>query len=158
MSAISEAAKQKIRDHFSRYPSKQAVTLPALHIVQQEQGFVSRGAIKEIAELLELSPAQIIDTMTFYGFFKDEQHPLGKRRIWVCRSLSCMLRGGDELLAEVCDRLHVQPGQTTPDGKATIELAECLGACDGAPCILIDDELQLNATVEDVVALAEDRV
>jgi NADH-quinone oxidoreductase subunit E len=158
MSAISEAAKQKIRDHFSRYPSKQAVTLPALHIVQQEQGFVSRAAIKEIADLLELSPAQIVDTMTFYGFFKDEQHPLGKRRIWVCRSLSCMLRGGDELLAEVCDRLHVQPGQTTPDGKATIELAECLGACDGAPCILIDDELQLNATVDDVVALAEDRV
>lgn len=125
--------------------------------MQQEQGCVSRAAIKEIAELLELSPAQIVDTLTFYGFFKDESHPLGKRRIWVCRSLSCMLRGGDELLAEVCDRLHVAPGETTSDGNATIELAECLGACDGAPCILIDDELQLNVTADQVVAIAENR-
>lgn len=157
MSALSESAKQQIRDHFSRYPNKQAVTLPALHIVQQEAGCVSREAIKEIAEMLELSPAQIVDTMTFYGFFKDEQNPLGKRRIWVCRSLSCMLRGGDQLLAEVCQRLHVQPGDKTADGGATIELAECLGACDGAPCILVDDELQLNVTADDVIALAEAR-
>jgi NADH-quinone oxidoreductase subunit E len=157
MSALSESAKQQIRDHFSRYPNKQAVTLPALHIVQQEQGCVSREAIKEIAEMLELAPAQVVDTLSFYGFFKDENHALGKRRIWVCRSLSCMLRGGDELLAEVCDRLHLQPGQNTPDGSATIELAECLGACDGAPCILINDELQLNVTADQVVALAEGR-
>ncbi len=114
MSALSESAKQQIREHFSRYPSKQAVTLPALHIVQQEQGCVSRAAIAEIAELLELSPAQITDTLSFYGFFKDEQHTLGKKRIWVCRSLACALRGGDELLAEVCDRLHVNPGENTP--------------------------------------------
>ncbi len=67
------------------------------------------------------------------------------------------LRGGDELLAEVCERLHVSPGENTANGGATIELAECLGACDGAPCILIDDELQLNVTADDVVALAEGR-
>jgi NADH-quinone oxidoreductase subunit E len=158
MSALSESAKQQIRDHFSRYPSKQAVTLPALHIVQEEQGCVSRAAIREIAEMLELSPAQIVDTLSFYGFFKDESRPVGKRRIWVCRSLSCSLRGGDELLAEVCDRLHVQPGENTPDGQVTIELAECLGACDGAPCILVNDELQLNVTAEQVVAMAEARL
>lgn len=157
MSGLSESAKQQIRDHFSRYPSKQAVTLPALHIVQQEHGCVSRQAIREIAEMLELAPAQVVDTLSFYGFFKDESHSLGKRRIWVCRSLSCSLRGGDELLTEVCDRLHLQPGDNTADGNATIELAECLGACDGAPCILIDDELQLNATADQIVALAEGR-
>lgn len=157
MSALSENARQQIRDHFPRYPSKQAVTLPALHIVQQEQGCVSRDAIREIAELLELAPAEIVDTMSFYGFFKDERHALGKRRIWVCRSLSCMLRGGDELLTDVCDRLNLRPGQNTADGQATIELAECLGACDGAPCILVDDELQLNATADQVVAMAEGR-
>jgi NADH-quinone oxidoreductase subunit E len=155
MSALSEATKQKIREHFSRYPNKQAVTLPALHLVQDEQRCVSRAAIMEIASLLELSPSQVHDTMSFYGFFKDEEHPLGKRRIWVCRSLACMLRGGDELLADVCDRLGVAPGETTPDGQATIELAECLGACDGAPCILVDDELRLNMSVDEVVALAE---
>ena len=157
MSGLTEVAKQKIRDLLPCYPSKQALTLPALHIAQEEARCVTREAVREIAEILELSPAQVHDTLSFYGFFKDEEHPLGDSRIWVCRSLACMLRGGDELLAEVCERLHVSPGQTTADGKATIELAECLGACDGAPCILVNDKLQLRMTAEAVVSLAEGR-
>src|SRR5687767_10233655 len=128
MSALSEQIKQKICSQFPNYPNKQALTLPALHLVQEEQRCVSRAAVVEIAELLELSPAQIQDTLSFYGFFKNETNPLGKRRIWVCRSLSCMLRGGDELLSDVCERLDVAPGETTASGEATIELAECLGA------------------------------
>ncbi len=154
MSGISEEIRQKIIALLPKYPSKQAVTLPALHMVQTEYRCVSRQAIEQIAEILELSPAQIHDTLSFYGFFRDEQHPLGKRRIWVCRSLACSLRGSEELLKEVCTRLHVTPGQTTQDGKATIEYAECLGACDGAPCILIDDELQLRVTADEVVSIA----
>ncbi len=157
MSVLSEEIRQKIRDHFSRYPNKQAVTLPALHMVQEELKCVPRAAVEEVAELLELAPSQIYDTLSFYGFFRDEDKPVGKKRVWICRSLPCMLRGGDELLAEVCDRLHLSPGETTPDGSMTIELAECLGACDGAPCILIDDELQLRVGVEDVLAIAEKR-
>ncbi|WP_459557493.1 NADH-quinone oxidoreductase subunit NuoE family protein [Lacunimicrobium album] len=155
MSALSPEIREKIISYYGRYPNKQAITLPALHMVQEAYNCVSREAINEIADLLELNPTQIVDTMTFYGFFRDEQHPLGKKRVWVCRSLACMLRGGDELLAEVCDRLHLRPGQTTPDGEMTLELAECLGACDGAPCILINDELQLKVGVEEVLALAK---
>jgi NADH-quinone oxidoreductase subunit E len=154
MSGISEEIRQKIIALLEKYPSKQAVTLPALHMVQQEYRCVSRQAIEEIADLLELAPAQVHDTLSFYGFFRDEQHPLGKRRIWVCRSLSCSLRGSEELLRDVCNRLHVVPGETTKDGNATIEYAECLGACDGAPCILIDDELQLRVTADEVVSIA----
>ncbi len=157
MTAISEAIKAKIRERFANYPNKQALTLPILHMVQDENRCVPEQAVNEIAELLELSPAQIYDTLSFYGFFKNQNQPLGKRRIWICRSLSCSLRGGEDLLANVCEHLHVLPGEATANGEATIELAECLGACDGAPCILVDDELQLNATVEDVVALAEGR-
>lgn len=156
MSVLSEEIKQKIREQFSRYPNKQAVTLPALHLVQQEMKCVSTEAVQEVAALLELAPAQIFDTLSFYGFFRDEDRPLGKKRVWICRSLPCMLRGGDQLLAEVCERLHLSPGDTTADGEVTIELAECLGACDGAPCILIDDELKLNVTVDDVLRLAGD--
>lgn len=156
MSVLSEGIRQKIREQFSRYPNKQAVTLPALHLVQQEMKCVSTEAVEEVAELLELAPAQIFDTLSFYGFFRDEDRPLGKKRVWICRSLPCMLRGGDQLLAEVCERLHLSPGDTTADGEVTIELAECLGACDGAPCILIDDELKLNVTVDDVLRLAGD--
>jgi NADH-quinone oxidoreductase subunit E len=124
-------------------------------MVQQELKCVPREAIVEIAELLDLAPAQIYDTLSFYGFFRDEEKPLGKRRVWVCRSLPCMLRGGDQLLADVCEKLHLSPGDTTPNGEVTIELAECLGACDGAPCILIDDELRLNVSVNDIIQLAE---
>ena len=92
MSELSENAKKTIAEHLPRYPSKQAVTLPALHVVQQEKGCVSRKSIHEIADLLELSPAQINDTLSFYGFFRSEENPLGQKRIWVCRSLPCMLR------------------------------------------------------------------
>ena len=102
MSELSENAKQVIAEHLPRYPSKQAVTLPALHVVQQERRYVSNKAMEEIAELLELSPAQISDTASFYGFFRTEDNPLGQKRIWVCRSLPCMLRGGEELLAPAC--------------------------------------------------------
>lgn len=156
MSELSENAKQTIAEHLPRYPNKQAVTLPALHVVQQEKGCVSNKAMKEIAEILELSPAQILDTATFYGFFRTEENPLGQKRIWVCRSISCMLRGGEELLAALCEKYGIAPGETTPDGKLTLELAECLGACDGAPCVLVEDELHLRCSVQDVERLANE--
>lgn len=140
MAFLSEELRQKILDYLPRYPRKQAVTLPALHLVHDELRCVPREAIREIADLLDLSPAEVHDTMTFYQFFREEEQPLGKKRVWVCRSLACALRGGDELLAHFCEKLHVQPGGTTEDGKITLEFAECLGACEGAPAVMIDDE------------------
>jgi NADH-quinone oxidoreductase subunit E len=154
MSALTDAMRQKIRDLFPRYPAKQAVTLPALHMVQDEYRCVPMAAIEEIGELLELSPAEVFDTMSFYGFFREEKDKLGNRRLWVCRSLPCMLKGGEELLAEVCKKLGVHPGQTTPDGRITVEFAECIGACDGAPCVLIDDEIHERVTADQAVAAA----
>jgi len=156
MSSLSNNARQTIAEHLPRYPSKQAVTLPALHVVQEECGCVSRKAMQEIAELLDLSPAQVLDTASFYGFFRTDENPLGQKRIWVCRSISCMLRGGEELLANLCEKYGIAPGETTADGKLTIELAECLGACDGAPCVLLEDELHLCCSVEDVERLVAD--
>ncbi|MGL5094888.1 MAG: NAD(P)H-dependent oxidoreductase subunit E [Planctomycetia bacterium] len=153
MSVLTADMRAKIVAHFDRYPSKQAVTLPALHIVQDELRCVPVKAVEEIAELLELAPAQVHDTLSFYGFFRSEADPLGKHRFWVCRSLPCMLRGGEELLSELCTRLGVKPGQTTADGTATIEFAECLGACEGAPCVLLDDVCHKDVTADDCVAL-----
>jgi len=93
---LSEPLRQKITALFPRYPSKRAVTLPALHMVQEHLRCVPHQAMAEIAELLEITPAEVHDTMSFYGFFP--QAPIGDVRVWICRSLSCMLRGGDELL------------------------------------------------------------
>jgi NADH-quinone oxidoreductase subunit E len=134
---VSEPLKEKIRSLFPRYPNKRAVTLPALHLVQEHLRCVPYQAMAEIAELLEIKPAEVHDTMSFYGFFP--QAPIGDVRVWICRSLSCMLRGGDELLEHVCHRLGVKPGETTKGGELTVEFAECLGVCDYAPAALADD-------------------
>jgi NADH-quinone oxidoreductase subunit E len=150
MAALTEKVRQQIRDYLPRYPSKQAVTLPALHLVHDEMRCVSREAIREIADILDLSPAEVYDTMTFYQFFREEKAPLGQTRLWVCRSLACALRGGDDLLLDLCKKLHVQPGETTADGKITLEFAECLGACEGAPAVMVNDEHRHNITPENV--------
>jgi NADH-quinone oxidoreductase subunit E len=156
MSVLSEELRQKIKNYLPRYPHKQAVTLPALHLVQDAMRCVPLDAIREIAELLDLSPAEVHDTMSFYGFFRMEKNPLGRTRLWVCRSLPCMLKGGEELLGNLCDKLGVHAGGTTSDGKITVEFAECLGLCEGAPAVLINDVGRSNVTPEKVDALLEE--
>jgi len=153
---LSQQLRQKILDYLPRYPSKQAVTLPALHMVQDELRCVPREAIREIADMLDLSPAEVCDTMTFYGFFRGEHNPLGKTRLWVCRSLACSLRGGEDVLAHVCEKLNLPPGGTTADGKITVEFAECLGACEGAPAVMLNDEHRMNITTEKVDELVKE--
>ena len=147
---LSEQIRERIRAEFPKYPDRRAVTLPALHIVHDELRSVSTAAIEEIAELLEIHPAEIHDTMSFYQFFREEDCPQGKRRVWVCRSISCMLRGGEELLANLSHKWDVAPGATSADGRVSLEYAECLGACEGAPCILVNNECHMNVT-EDAV-------
>jgi NADH-quinone oxidoreductase subunit E len=155
MPVLSEEIRQKIQDEFPKYPNKRAVTLPALHIVQESLRSVSPAAMVEIAELLDLHPAEVADTMSFYGFFRGEGRPLGTNRVWVCRSISCMLRGGEDLLARLCRRFGVKPGQTTPDGKVTLEFAECLGVCEGAPCMLVNEDCHVNLSEESATQLIE---
>ncbi len=137
MPILSEALKESIRALFPRYPSKRAVTLPALHIVQEHLRCVPFQAMTEIADVLEITPAEVHDTMSFYGFFP--QAPMGEVRVWICRSLSCMLRGGDQMIEHACHKLGIEPGATTKGGELTVEFAECLGICDFAPAALADD-------------------
>ena len=142
---LTDEMVDAIKAFIPRYPSKQAVTLPALHIVNEKLRHVPRQAVVEIAQLLDLAPAQVQDTLTFYGYFKQDM-PHGKCRLWVCRSISCALRGGEELLDHLCDAVGVKPGETTPDGKLTVEYAECLGACEHAPCMLADHMLMKSVS------------
>jgi NADH-quinone oxidoreductase subunit E len=155
MSVLSEDLKNRIRAYFPRYPSKQAVTLPALHIVHDEMRCVPTEAIREIAELLDLAPAEVHDTMSFYQFFRPENDKLGKTRLWVCRTLACALRGADDLLEHCSKKLGVPVGGTTADGKITLEVAECIGACEGAPAVLVNDEHVLDATPAKMDGLIE---
>lgn len=145
--------RAEIEAFFPRYPNKRAVVLPALHVVHERLRCVSNQAIVEIARLLELAPAEVHDTMTFYGFFHTPDDPLGRHRCWVCRSIACSVRGGEEMLDYLCQRLGIRPGQTTANGRVTIEFAECLGGCDFAPCLLLDGVLHKNLTREEIDTL-----
>jgi NADH-quinone oxidoreductase subunit E len=148
VATLSEDLKNRIRAYIPLYPRKQAVTLPALHLVHDELRTVSNEAIVEIAEILELHPSEVRDTMTFYAFFKTEGEKLGGTRLWVCRGLACMLRGGYELIDHCESKLGVKCGETTTDGRITLEFAECIGACEGAPACLKNDVHVMNVTTE----------
>jgi NADH-quinone oxidoreductase subunit E len=148
-SLLTDELRASIRAYFPRYPNKQAVTLPALHLVHERLGHVPMRAVEEIAELLELAPAQVQDTLSFYGFFKQDK-PQGKVRVWVCRSIACAACASEGLLDYLSEKLAIEPGETTPDGRITLEFAECLGACDHAPAILVGDTLHKNMTKEKI--------
>ena len=151
---LTDEMTEAITALMPRYPSKQAVTLPALHVVNDRLRHVPLQAVVEIAELLDLAPAEVQDTLTFYGFFKQDK-PHGEVRAWVCRSISCHLRDADELLEHMCDKAGIRPGETTPNGKLTLEFGECLGACEHAPCMLAGDTLHKSVTIEQANAFLE---
>jgi len=149
---LSPQMRAEIEAFFPRYPTKQAVTLPALHVVNEHLRCVPMEVIPELAAMLELSPAQVYDTLSFYGFFKAT--PCGKVQAWVCRSISCALRGGEEVLEALSDQLGVAPGETTADGKITLEFGECLGLCDYAPAMLAGSRVYKNMSAEQAAEAA----
>jgi NADH-quinone oxidoreductase subunit E len=146
---LDDAVRAAIRGYFPRYPTRQAVVLPALHAVNERLGWVPTQAVVEIAELLDLAPAQVQDALSFYGFFRQDR-PQGRCRVWVCRSISCAACGGEALLDYLAGRLGIRPGQTTPDGAVSLRFAECLGACDFAPAMLVNETLVKNLTKEKI--------
>jgi len=154
VNVLNDEILDEIRAYFPRYPNRRAVVLPALHVVNEHLGHVPFEAVVQIAELLGLAPAEVQDTLSFYGFFKQDA-PAGRVRIWVCRSLSCSLRDSETLLEYLCQKLGIQPGETTPDGRVSLEYAECLGACDYAPAMLAGNVLWKNLTREKVDALLD---
>ncbi len=151
---LTDDLRGAIRAVCLRYPTKQTAVLPVLHLVNDRLGYVPPEAVVEVAKLLDLAPAQVQDTLSFYGFFKQDR-PQGTYRVWVCRSLSCAVLGGEELLDYLCEKLNIRPGETTADGRVTLEFAECLGACEQAPAILVNETLHGNMTKEKIDELVE---
>ena len=152
---LNNEIRSAIRAYFPRYPTKQAVTLPALHVVNERLGYVPPEAVEEIAELLVLAPAEVQDTLSFYGFFKQDK-PQGRYRVWVCRSVVCAACNGEEILNYLSQKLGIKPGETTPDGRITLEFSECLGVCDAAPVVMVNDTLHGTMTKEKVDELLEE--
>lgn len=136
---LSEAAKEKIRSFFPRFPTRRAAVLPALHIAQDEIGYISLQAMKDVAAVCEVTPAAVMDVVTFYTHFWT--HPKGEKVIVLCRSISCELMGARELKEAVERKLGIGEHETTPDGRYSLMTEECLAACDHAPCMMINEKM-----------------
>jgi NADH-quinone oxidoreductase subunit E len=151
---LSEAVREKIRGFFGRYKTKRAALLPALHIVQDALGHVPHQAMKEVAEVLEIPPSAVADTLSFYTHFWT--HAKGEKVIVVCRSISCEVLGAAEVLEEIKRQLDVEEHGTTADGKYSLMTEECLAGCDHGPCVLINERMHKCVKVEDVARLLAD--
>lgn len=151
---LDEATRAKIRSFFGRYETKRAVLLPALHIVQEKLGHLGYQAMKEVAELLEITPSDVLDVVTFYAHFFP--HGKGRKVIVACRSLSCELMGGKQVLAALKQELGVGDHGTTADGAYTLMTEECLAACDHAPCMLINERMHKQVRSADVAKILAD--
>lgn len=133
---LSEETRQKILELKGRYPNRRSALGPALYLLQAEAGYCSDEGMMEVAELLELTPADVFSVASFYTMFFTE--PVGQRAVDVCTNLACMVRGADEILAYVSERLQTPVGGTSPDGRCTLHHVECLGYCDRAPVLQLD--------------------
>jgi NADH-quinone oxidoreductase subunit E len=155
--ALSQHVRAEIDHWLTKFPAdrKRSAVIAALHAVQHEHGFLTQEAMDEVAAYLGLPPIQVYEVASFYSMF--ETGPCGRHHISVCTNISCMLRGGQELLAHVERRLGVKVGESTPDGRFFIKREEeCLAACTGAPMMMVNHVYFENLTPEKVDRILDD--
>ena len=143
---LKEKYQKEIAEIISRYPVKRSALIPLLYLAQQDEGFVSEAAMKEIAGLLRLTPPQVYETATFYTMLNLKR--VGKFHLQVCKSLMCALAGSDTVIGWVKTKLRIGPGETTSDGLFTLSAVECLAACGTAPMMQINEDYYERLTEE----------
>lgn len=143
---LTREEQQEIEAELERYPSKQAVCIDAMKIVQRHRGWVSDENLRDIAELLEMSPADLDGVATFYNLIF--RKPVGRHVILLCNSVSCWIMGYDRLRERLCSKLGARLGETTADGRFTLLPIVCLGACDHAPAMMVDEDLHRDLDPE----------
>lgn len=147
--ALNAEQERQLQEILSRYPNRMAACIPVLHLCQEaNDNWVSDEVILFVAQRLDLSPAHVKGVVTFYTLFNQEKP--GKHQVWVCRTLSCALRGADQILAHCEKRLGCHVGETSKDGKVTLRTAECLASCGTAPMMQVDKKYYENLTIEKV--------
>ena len=143
---IPEVLTKDVDAAIARYPSRMAAVLPALHLVQRTFGWVPVEAQEWVAERIGVPASHIHGCVSFYTLFRTR--PMGRFHLQVCRTLSCELRGSNEILGHLRKRLGIEEGQVTPDGRFSLVAVECLGSCGTAPTVQINDDYHENLTVE----------
>ena len=141
---LSRGALEEIARLRAGYPVPRSALIPSLHVAQAEVGYLSEGAMAQVGEALGLPLTEVASVATFYEMF--HLQPVGRHHIRICINISCHLNGCDEVVEHLCRRLEIRPGQTTADGRVTLESVQCLSACEEAPVLLINAERHARVT------------
>jgi NADH-quinone oxidoreductase subunit E len=150
---LNEENQKKVEELRKRYPTSQALLLPVLWMVQEQEGYISEDSIKYVAGLLRIPFGHILGVVSFYTML--QKNRIGKHHIEVCTNVSCMLRGSGKILEHIERRLGITVGETSPDTKWTLSEAECMGSCGTAPMLAIGDEYYENLTLEKINKLID---
>ena len=144
----------EVEEILSHYPVKRSALLPLLNLAQREDGFVSESAMRDIAKVLDLTPPQVFETVTFYTMFNLK--PIGKFHLQVCKSLMCALVGSDDVVRWIKTKLGIAPGHTTQDNNFTLSVVECLGSCGTGPMMQVNDDFYEQLTEEKLGRILDD--
>jgi NADH-quinone oxidoreductase subunit E len=154
MSRLTDANVALANQIIARYPRKRSAMIPLLHLSQEQNGYVTDEAMAHIAELVDVTPAQVYGTATFYEMFKF--HPVGRYVVNICGTMSCALMGAGELIERAEQTLGIRVGGTTDDGQITLEQAECQAACTEAPCLQVNYRHRYRVTPAELDDLLAD--
>src|SRR3990172_7456327 len=159
--SLDKTHPQEVKKILSKYlpEQKRSAVMPLLFLVQREQGYITKAAMQDIAQLLDMTETEVASSVGFYTLYHDEK--AGKYRMQVCTDLPCVLRGADKFLESLCGNLGIKVGETTSDGTVTLEAVMCLAACDKAPMFQIQgpegiayhETMTVDKTVELIEAL-----
>ncbi len=141
---LNDTALQEIEKIKGRYPDRESALLPVLYIAQREFGWLSNEAMYHVAQVLNLPEAKVRGTASFYSMFKHK--PVGRNLVQICTNISCMIAGSDDLVDFLKSRYGMEPNETTPDGRFSLVIMECIGACGTAPAMLVNTDFHDNLT------------
>ena len=151
---LTPEERAEIEAEFPHYPTREAVCIDAMKIVQKHRGWISDEALRDIGELLRMSPTDLDGVATFYNLIF--RQPVGRHVIYVCDSVSCWIMGCESQFQHLTGRLGAKPGETTADGRFTLLPIVCLGACDHAPVMMIDNDLHLDIDASKIDRILEE--
>jgi len=154
MSRLTAENERRARDLIALYPHSRSALIPVLHVAQEQNGWLTPESMEHIAELFDLTSAEVYGTATFYDMLFT--HPVGKHLVSICTNIACLLNGGYELLEHAEERLGVRAGQTTADGEITLEEVECIALCGNAPCLTVNWRFFGDVTNESFDRLVDD--
>ncbi len=145
--------REKVREIVRKYPERRGALLPALHLAQKEYGWLSPEAMKEVSRALNLPEATVKGVATFYAMYR--RVPAGRHLIQICTNVACMIFGAERLVDLLKERYGLEPGGTSEDGRFSLMIMECIGACDRAPAMLVNEDYHPDLNEERIMTILE---